>query len=149
MDALPLQLKRLLTTRDNSWFELVEKDRLLYLQFNAVCDARGESFEAFNRRLWNFYHQNREKVEKLVVDLRYNGGGNGNLLRPLIHSLIKEDAINQRGMLFVITGAGTFSAAVSWIARMREHTEVIVVGEPAAGRLNWCSDVTSLRLGCR
>jgi len=144
LETLPLHLRRV---RDEAyWFEHLADARALYVQFNAVTDTPTETLAQFTDRMWRFYDQHGDNIDRLVLDLRYNGGGNGYLLRPFIHGFIRHDDINQRGRLFAIVGPGTFSAASNCLGQMIEHTEVIVVGEATSGPLNWCSDTQGFRL---
>jgi hypothetical protein len=79
----------------------------------------------------------REHPDKLVIDLRHNGGGDYNVgLRYLIEPLRKEKDINQKGHLFVLIGANTFSAAMSNAAQFRTMTNAILVGQPVGERPN-------------
>lgn len=144
MDQLPLHLRRLLTSRDRYWFEVLPRQRALYFQFNSVTNG-DEPFAAFVERLWGAYERNAADIDRFVVDLRYNEGGDGTLLRPLLHGFIRHEAVNRRGHLFVITGPHTFSAASNLVGQMLEHTEAITVGEPG-GPLNWFSDTERLVL---
>lgn len=140
MDNLPLHLKNLLTEADFYWFELLPEHETLYLQFNTVGNAADEPFDEFVQRLWEYYDEHAGKIDKFVIDLRYNDGGNGYLLQPLLHGFIRHDEIIQRGRLYAIVGPWTFSAATNFLGQLIEHTAVITVGEPAAGPLNWFSD---------
>jgi len=145
MDDLPLHLRKLLTTRDKYWFELLPDHKALYFQFNSVSNDK-EPFTEFVSRLWDAYEQHSSNIDKFIVDLRYNEGGNGTLLKPLLHEFIKHEDINKRGKLFIIMGRNTFSAASNFIGQMIRHTDVITVGEPASGPLNWFSDIERLLL---
>ncbi|HLI51264.1 MAG TPA: hypothetical protein VKU87_05675, partial [Thermomicrobiaceae bacterium] len=91
------------------WFDYLADERLVYFQFNRVSNDVEESLEHFAARLFDFVERN--PVEKLVIDLRWNNGGNTLLELPLLHRLIGCDALNQLGRLFVIIGRRTFSAA--------------------------------------
>jgi tetratricopeptide (TPR) repeat protein len=141
---LPLHLRHLRDT--HFWFEHLPESGALYVQFNSVNNSPEETLEQFTNRLWAFYEDNPGQIDKFVLDLRYNPGGNGYLLRPFIHEFIKHEEISKRGNLYAIIGPGTFSAASNCLAQLIEHTEVIVVGEPASGPLNWCSDTQLLQL---
>lgn len=143
-ENLPLHLRHLRQRR--FWFEFLPQHRTLYLQFNSVNNSRDETLEQFTRRLWDFYESHSGEIDKFVLDLRYNPGGNGYLLRPFIHGFIRHDKVNKRGALYAITGPGTFSAASNCLGQMIRHTEIIVVGEAASGPLNWCSDTQILEL---
>jgi tetratricopeptide (TPR) repeat protein len=143
---LPLHLKNLLTTDDPFWFELLPEHKTLYMQFNSVQDAKDETFKQFVERLWKFCDENEGMIEKFVLDLRYNAGGNGYLLLPFIHSFIKHERLSQRGRLYALVGAGSFSAATACLALLIEHTGVITVGQATSGPLNWCSDTVGQAL---
>ncbi len=143
-ESLPLHLRHLRDTR--FWFEFLPEHEALYMQFNSVSDSPNETLEHFTQRLWDFYETRAGEIDKFVLDLRYNPGGNGYLLRPFIHGFIKHGDINQRGHLYAIVGPGTFSAASNCLGQMIQHTVVIVVGEATSGPLNWCSDTQRLQL---
>jgi tetratricopeptide (TPR) repeat protein len=78
-------------------------------------------------------------VEKLIIDLRSNGGGNNGLNRPVVIGLIKSK-IDERGRLFVITGRQTFSAAQNFVNELEKYTNAIFIGEPTAGHPNHYGD---------
>lgn len=143
MDNLPLHLKRLLTTRDKYWFELIPEHRAVYFQFNSVTNGP-EPFDQFVKRLWDFCDEHSAEIDKLIVDLRYNEGGDGTLLRSFVHGLIRHPALCARGRLFTIIGSNTFSAGSNLVGQMIKHTDVTAVGEPTAGPLNWFSDIERL-----
>jgi len=54
------------------------------------------------------------KPQRLVIDMRENGGGDFTLVREhLLPGLKQRSAINRTGHLFVVIGRDTFSAAMS------------------------------------
>jgi tetratricopeptide (TPR) repeat protein len=110
------------------WFELLEPSRILYVQVNSIQNDKDETLGAFAARLKEFIALRRP--EKLVLDLRWNGGGNNYLNRGLVLALIDSDSINRYGRLFTIIGRNTFSAAVSLTTALEQWTETIFVGEP-------------------
>lgn len=135
---LPLHLR----FRGAYWFSWVEKSRLLYLQLNAMADKSSytsETFAAFLDRAFTF--ADLHAVDKFVLDLRYDGGGNGRLINAVVHELIKrEDTLGRSGHLFVIGGRQTYSAGVGLFLAMREHTTAIVAGEPVGAAINGSGD---------
>jgi hypothetical protein len=114
------------------WFDYLEAERLVYFQFNAVMDDPDESLDAFSRRLIAFVDSH--EVERLVIDMRWNGGGNTFLVRPLLHRLIACDKVNEEGKLFLIIGRQTFSAAQNTSTWIEWHTAATLVGEPTGSR---------------
>lgn len=142
----PLWLK---DPHNNFWFEHLKEPNLLYVQYNAVQDKRGEdgkageTVEAFFNRVFEYIETN--KVDKLVLDLRANGGGNNYLNLPITIGVIKS-RVNQRGKLFVITGRETFSAAQNAVNELEKYTKAIFVGEPTAGSPNHFGDARPVQL---
>jgi sugar lactone lactonase YvrE len=131
----PLYLKHIHTAY---WFEHVPARKLVYCQYNVVTDEGNETFAKFCDRLFQFIHDH--DIERLVLDLRWNGGGNNFLNRPLVHGLIRCDKINQPGKLFVIVGRNTFSAAMCAAADIERHTQAIFVGEPTGSSPNFVGE---------
>lgn len=139
---LPLYLK----ARDkNYWFEYVAASKLLYFQFNSVQNDPDEPFADFCRRMFAFVDQH--DVDRMVIDVRFNHGGNNGLVKPLIHGLIKRDeTVNRRGHLFTITGRGTFSAAMNTSAWLEQNTHTLFVGEPTGATPNHFGDAQLVTL---
>lgn len=138
---VPLYLKN---TKTLYWFEYLEPQKIVYFQFNGVLNAEQESLAAFTERLFKFI--NEHEVEKLVIDMRWNNGGDTLLAPPLLYSLIKTDKVNQKGKLFVIIGRRTFSAAQNTTTFLERHTKAIFVGEPTGSRPNFVGEETPFTL---
>jgi len=126
------------------WFEYLSEPGVVYFQFNGVGDQPRESIAAFSERLFTFIEQHQ--VNKLVIDLRWNGGGNTNLVQPLLHRVIGCTKINQPGGLFVIIGRGTFSAAQNTTTALERETNAIFVGEPSGSRPNFIGETIPFTL---
>ncbi|HVQ39037.1 MAG TPA: hypothetical protein VMS31_15980 [Pyrinomonadaceae bacterium] len=134
---------------NNFWFEHLKDLGVLYVQFNAVQDKPevnhkpGETVAAFFSRVFDYVETNQ--VDKLVLDLRLNGGGNNYLNLPLTIGMVKS-RVNKRGQLFVITGRETFSAAQNTVNELEKYTNAIFVGEPTAATPNHFGDARNLTL---
>jgi tetratricopeptide (TPR) repeat protein len=137
----PLYLKN---TKANYWFEYLPDSKVVYFQYNAVADDPKEPLEKFCRRLFAFIDKN--DVEKLVIDTRFNGGGNNFLNQPLVHGLVRCDKVNQRGKLFVIVGRNTFSAAQCGVTHIERNADAIFVGEPTGSCPNFVGESIMLSL---
>jgi tetratricopeptide (TPR) repeat protein len=120
------------------WFEYLPAEAVAYFQFNSVGDQPLEPLTAFCDRMFTFI--DNHQVSKLVVDLRWNGGGNTYLVQPLLHRLIGCAKINQPGGLYVIIGRGTFSAAQNTATAIERETNAIFVGEPTGSRPNFIGE---------
>jgi hypothetical protein len=109
--------------------------RTLYCNVRWIRDLAGPAREMFETL-------SREHPDKLVIDLRQNGGGDYNVgLKHLIEPLQKEKDTNRKGHLFVLIGPNTFSAAMSNAAQFRSMTEATLVGQTIGERPNSYQEV--------
>ena len=122
---LPLYLK---DRRKNYWFEIVPNTKIVYFQFNLVVQDPAEPLDTFLQRLFRYIDE--QKIEKLIIDMRWNNGGNGRLAYPVLSRLTRAERINQPGNLFLIVGRYTFSAAPIVASVIESYTSAILVGEP-------------------
>jgi tetratricopeptide (TPR) repeat protein len=125
------------------WFER-DADGLVYAQINLMRDAGPQSFADFAAAV--LAQVPNDETAKLVLDLRFNRGGDGDLIWPMIYGLIRHEAVNQPGRLFVITGRRTFSAAQMFANALEQHTKAIFVGEPTGSSPNHYGEVGQIRL---
>ncbi len=65
------------------WFEYRPDANLVYFQYNGVLDHPAEKFAAFCDRLFGFIPDRRPS--RLVVDMRWNRGGDTFLAQSLLH----------------------------------------------------------------
>jgi tetratricopeptide (TPR) repeat protein len=126
------------------WFEYLAGARTLYVQFNQVGNKQDETLEAFARRLFAFVES--QPVERLVLDLRLNRGGNGALNRPLLLGLIRSTKVDRKGRLFTIIGRSTWSAAQGLVNELEKYTNTTFVGEPTGGKPNSYGDSRRIAL---
>lgn len=146
LDRLPLHLENVVPSRIPYAFEYLPDDRMLYFQFNAVTDWKKDPFRDFTRRMFQAFDEHAASIDKFVIDLRFNEGGNGYLLPALVKEFVLREPALGPDKLFIITGRRTFSAAPNLIGRMLECTPAITVGDIASGPLNWCSDTQEFLL---
>jgi hypothetical protein len=125
------------------WFTYLPEYRTVYFQFNIVMNEEGETLADFAERLAKALEP--PEVQRIVVDLRNNTGGDNTLLRPLLVALIRAKQ-NRRGGMFAIVGPTTFSAAQNFVNRMESYTNVIFVGEPTGENVNFYGDPTTITL---
>lgn len=142
----PLYLTRL---KENFWMEHLEEPNVLYIQYNAVQDrsisvSGSETMLQFSTRLRGFLNDHLQTP--MVVDLRHNLGGNINTFVRLLNVLTTHAAFDEPEKLFLIVGRRTFSAAVIFTDELRAASDVILVGEPSGGGLNFFADAQQRRL---
>jgi tetratricopeptide (TPR) repeat protein len=132
---VPLYLKNIKTFY---WFEQLPASKTVYFQWNQVRNDRNVPLNKFTDSLMKYISEN--EIEKLVIDLRWNNGGNTMLLPYFVTSIIKNDRINKRGNLYVITGRRTFSAAQNLSTFLEQQTNAVFVGEPTGSSPNFVGE---------
>jgi hypothetical protein len=140
--SLPLWLQH---TDRNYWHAYLDDEKTLYIQYNQVADEPGAEpiakyFPALLR------DAERKQVDRVILDLRLNGGGNNYLNRPIWHALLKSERLNQKGKLWVIIGPKTFSAATSFVDDLELNTNATFAGEPTGETPNQWGDPVDLKL---
>lgn len=106
------------------------ESKALYAQLNWVADTDAESLDRYGKRILERARQTNPRA--IILDLRLDQGGNGNLANSLVSSLIRaEDADTH---LFVITGRGTFSASQFILNDLDRLTDAVFAGEPASSK---------------
>ena len=132
---LPLSLR----SRSKTYsFELLSDQRLLYCQLNGIGIDKEKTLTDFCKNL--FAAAERPEVEALVIDIRYNGGGDTFTNPPLITGILRSDKLNRPGNLFVIIGRHTFSAAQNTTSELERRTQAILVGEPTGSSPNFIGE---------
>ncbi len=130
----PLYLKNL----DRIYFfEYLPDQKTVYVRHSQIQDDSTETIPEFYTRVFDFIAEN--DVEKMVLDVRLNGGGNNYKNKPIVTGVIKSK-INAPGKFFVITSGKTFSACQNLVNELDNYTEAIFVGEPTGENINFYGD---------
>jgi hypothetical protein len=129
--TLPLYLRKL---NVYYWMNELRNAQTLYFQYNRCEEMESLPFDKFTEQLFNL--ADSSSIKRLIIDLRYNSGGNSGILWPFIVELKNRPSLNQKGHLFVIIGSSTYSSGVLNAAELREQTNAILVGEPTGARPN-------------
>ncbi len=79
------------------WFEYLADSRTIYVQFNEVANKEDETVADFAKRVFTFVETHA--VDRFVLDLRWNTGGNNYLNKPLLLGIIKSPKIDSAGFL--------------------------------------------------
>ncbi len=119
-------------------FKYLEASKTLYVRQSQIRDDPSENIPSFYKRVFDFVDNN--PVEKFILDLRVNSGGNNQKNKPVILGLI-QSKVNKKGKLFTIIGRSTFSAAQNLVNELEKYTETTFIGEPTAENVNFFGDV--------
>ena len=126
------------------YYEYLPVSKTLYVRQSQVQDDSTETIPAFYKRVFDFIDKN--DVDRLVIDLRLNGGGNNYKNKPVVTGIIESKKINQPGKLFVIIGRRTFSACQNLVNELSNYTNALFVGEPTSENINFYGDNRKVEL---
>ena len=138
---LPLHLQG--PTQLAYWNKYVDDQKLVYLQYNQCADdTRVGPFADFAAKTLAFADQH--PVERFVIDLRNNAGGDSKIIEPLIAGLASRPAL--AGRVFVLIGRTTFSSAVLNAIELKKTLGATLVGTPTGGTPNGYGEVVQFEL---
>ena len=123
--------------------QLIDEGHTLYLKYNEVTDVSTNPWTSFLDGL--FAEIESGPVENLIIDMRDNGGGQGELVSALTTHVIKS-RVDRPGHLFVVTGRKSVSAALTSIGQLMQYTDAIMVGEPTGSSPNFIGEAVQLTL---
>ena len=126
------------------WFESLPGDSIVWCQFDQVLDTEKESLLQFALRLRKALDEKQARV--LIIDVRNNNGGNGNLLTTLVRTIVHFETTRRGARTFVITSPYTFSACQVFAAQLDRLTNAIFVGETTGSRPTFIGEDTELLL---
>jgi C-terminal processing protease CtpA/Prc len=126
------------------WYEVLPDARALYIQYNCCANTPGNSFASFARNL--FASADTQALERVVVDLRGNGGGDSSVMEPLLDGFKSRPALSAKGHLYVLIGRGTCSSGMMAALSLWHEFRATLLGEPTGGKPNAYGDVRTFSL---
>jgi hypothetical protein len=141
LDALPKRedIVSLSRPEDHIWLTTLDGGRALYVGYNHTMAPVDDVADELLRLARN------PKVERIVVDVRQNGGGDNTTYYPLL-SALADPAVDRRGRLYALIGRATFSAAGNFVTELERETGAILLGEPTGGAPNQWGDSEPVHL---
>ena len=125
---------------ENLWYSYLPESHTVYCSFRGYDDLGKHSKGLFDLI-------NQQHPDKLVIDMRLNGGGDYEKgLKYLVHPVRHLSNINRKGHLFVLIGPTTFSAAMSNAAHFRYQTNAILVGQQIGEKPNSYQEAREMKL---
>jgi hypothetical protein len=108
------------------WFTLLP-DQVLFIKYNQCRD--GAAFRSMSDSIARMLDTGR--VNRVVVDLRDNEGGDDYVIRPLLAALESHPALVDNKRVFAIIGRSTASSGLSAAHDLRSRAHATLVGEPS------------------
>lgn len=137
---LPAGDARWLRDQDQTlWWTVLKDSNTMYIQYNEVQRGIEGEVGKIQARI------KEGGIERVVIDLRTNLGGDNNTYFWLIRAL-QDPSVDRPGRLFALIGRLTFSAAANFATDLESTTSVRFVGEPLGGSPNLYGDVAPVPL---
>lgn len=122
------------------WFETLPEYNALYFQYDVCGEMMDLPFADFTDQL--FAAVDKEEITRIIVDLRFNGGGDSSVLRPFLAALAERPHLE----VYVLIGRRTFSSALMNAIELDQQVNAVLVGEPTGGRPNHFGEVRTITL---
>jgi hypothetical protein len=124
------------------WFETLFERHALYLQYNRCANDPAHPMDSLVREITASL--DAHPVQRTIVDLRWNEGGDSSILQPLIEAL--KPRRQQTGKVYVLIGPHTFSSGLLNAMDLRKRLHARLVGEATGGSLSGYGEVEYFRL---
>ena len=129
----------------NYWYDYATETQTLYVQYNRCAEDPARPIAQFGAELGAFGRSHA--IERVVLDLRHNGGGNSALIQPLFEDLFTSlPHIDDPRRFFVIIGPATFSSAMMNAFTIDQQTRATLIGRPTGGKPNHFGNVRTFSL---
>ena len=131
---------------DKNYFEYLEDERVVYVKYNAVQSMKGNSISRFFDKVFTFVDEH--PVDKFILDIRHNSGGNNNLNRPIIYRIIvRGEKIDRRSQLYCIIGRQQLwmlgltldETAKQTVTCPQKQSSIMSINTPSASTLFDCT----------
>jgi hypothetical protein len=122
------------------WFEYLPEQKTIYVQYNDCRNMKEQSFEQFTGEVMKT--ADSRATARFIIDLRFNGGGNSAVIRPLLTAL----QARKMAQVFALVGHDTFSSGFMAALDLRKYSQAVLVGEAMGQRPNSYSDIRRIQL---
>ena len=99
-------------------YEYLPDSKSFYFEYNVCADMENRKFADFNKEMFGAIEKNH--IDKIIIDLRNNSGGNSEILNPFTKSLKSYVQKNAKVKVYTLIGRNTFSSGMFAIYRVKE-----------------------------
>lgn len=117
-------------------------DTMYYIQYNRCQEDPQLPMEDFAAAVWS--DLDTHAYQRVIVDLRNNGGGSDGVIWPLLE-VLRDFAARENQQILCLIGETTFSSAIINAVELQEMGAVLV-GEPTSGSVDHFGSVKSFVL---
>ena len=135
------------------WFEMIAAEempdsarerRCLYVRYDRCKDDKDKPIAEYCGDL--IKRLDEGGIDRIVIDFRYNGGGNSALLDPFLFHLGGRKEFRAKGSVVGMIGPGTFSSAQLNADRLRKVCKAVLVGMPTGQKPNAFGEIRNFEL---
>ena len=122
---------------------LLDDPEALLVNYHSCVDWPAMPMADFALRVEELVRQ--EGFTKVIIDLRYNAGGDSSVIDPLVDAL--ERIQDERGLeVYVLIGEDSFSSAILNALTLCDRLGAILVGRPTGGSVSHFGELQSFAL---
>lgn len=118
-------------------------EQTYYIQYNQCSEMPGYSMSQFAADVEK--ELSEQHYEKLILDLRYNTGGNSAVLEPMLMMIDNYQKANQLKLIALISEQ-TFSSGVMNAIQLKYGLDAILIGTPTGGNVNGYGELQQFNL---
>jgi Peptidase family S41 len=122
---LPLYLQR---NNQPYWMKVLAARDAVYLKYNQCLDTDG--FQRLAARALALLRVH--PAWRLIIDLRFNGGGDSSPLQTVADRIAADPAIDQHGRIFGLIDGNVYSSASLDSYLLQSQDGAILIGQPTA-----------------
>lgn len=122
----------------------LEEHGVMYVAYNSCREAADFPMDRFAEFITT--KSDELDARRLIIDLRFNGGGDETVIWPLMKALEDFDRFQDKGDIVVLTSRYTYSSAMSNAHQFRDRCGAVLIGEPTGGKPNHFGQLGSFTL---
>jgi uncharacterized protein (TIGR03437 family) len=128
----------------NYWYTYIESTRTMYVAYNRCTDS-DPPFSLFTQQVFGIF--DTTPVDRLIIDLRNNPGGNSTVFDPFLAALqARQSRFASGTKKIVIIGRKTISSSLLNAISLKSQPDTVLIGEPTGGKPNSYGETQNLTL---
>ncbi|MFG0300001.1 MAG: hypothetical protein ACF8K1_10420 [Phycisphaerales bacterium JB047] len=124
--------------------DFIAEHKAMYVAYNRCREAEDLPMAEFVEFIMT--KSDELDAQRIIIDLRFNGGGDETVIWPLWQALEKSERFSDKGNIIGLISRQTFSSAMSNSHQLRDNCGAVLIGEPTGGKPNHFGQLSSFTL---